>query len=46
VHLRDLQYVAAEERLKAARRYAVDPASPQASRLAELEGRVRDVRGR
>jgi hypothetical protein len=46
VHLRDLQYVAAEARLKDARRYTVDPASPQAARLAELEGRVRDVRGR
>jgi tetratricopeptide (TPR) repeat protein len=45
-HLRDLQYVAAEARLKDARRYAVDPASPQAARLAELEGRLRDVRGR
>jgi tetratricopeptide (TPR) repeat protein len=46
VHLRDLQYVAAEARLKQARRYTVDPASPQAARLAELENRVRDVRGR
>ena len=46
VHLRDLQYVAAEARLKDARRYTVDPASPQAARLAELEGRVREVRGR
>jgi tetratricopeptide (TPR) repeat protein len=45
-HLRDLQYVAAEARLKEARRYTVDPASPQAARLAELEGRVREVRGR
>ncbi len=45
-HLRELQYVAAEARLKDARRYAVDPASPQAARLAELEGRLRDVRGR
>ena len=46
VHLRDLQYVTAEARLKQARRYTVDPASPQAARLAELEARVRDVRGR
>jgi tetratricopeptide (TPR) repeat protein len=45
-HLRDLQYVAAEARLKQARRYAADPASPQAARVAELEGRLRDVRGR
>jgi hypothetical protein len=45
-HLRDLEYVAAEARLKQARRYTVDPASPQAARLAELERRLRDVRGR
>jgi hypothetical protein len=38
--------VAAEAELKEARRYGVDPASPQAARLAELEGRLRDVRGR
>jgi len=42
----DLQYVAGEARLKQARRYTVDPASPQAARLAELEGRIREVRGR
>jgi len=45
-HLRDLQYVAAEARLKQARRYTVEPASPQAARLAELESRLREVRGR
>ena len=45
-YLRDLQYVQAEARLKDARRYTVDPASPQAKRLAELEGRVREIRGR
>jgi Tfp pilus assembly protein PilF len=45
-YMRDLEYVAAEAALKEARRYAVDPASPQAARLAELEGRLRDVRGR
>ena len=45
-YLRDLDYVAAEARLKDAKRYAVDPASPQAARLAELEGRLREVRGR
>ena len=45
-YLRDLQYVQAEARLKEAKRYAVDPASPQAKRLAELEGRVREIRGR
>ena len=45
-YLRDLQYVQAEARLKYAKRYTVDPASPQAKRLAELEGRVREIRGR
>ena len=45
-YLRDLQYVAAEARLKEARRYTVDPAAPEAARLAELEGRLREVRGR
>jgi tetratricopeptide (TPR) repeat protein len=45
-YLRDLDYVAAEARLKDAKRYTVDPASPQAARLAELEGRLREVRGR
>jgi tetratricopeptide (TPR) repeat protein len=44
--IRNLQYVAGEARLKDARRYVVDPSSPQAARLAELEGRLRDVRGR
>src|SRR5262249_13150818 len=45
-YLGDLDYVAAEARLKDAKRYTVDPASPQAARLAELEGRLREVRGR
>jgi tetratricopeptide (TPR) repeat protein len=45
-HLRQTQWVAAEARLKDAKRYTVDPSSPQAARLAVLEGRVRDVRGR
>jgi len=45
-YLRDLQYVQAEARLKDAKRYAVDSGSPQAKRLAELEGRVREIRGR
>jgi hypothetical protein len=41
-----LQYAAAETRLRDARRFVVDPASPQAARLRELEGRIRDIRGR
>lgn len=44
--LANLQYAAAEARLRDARRFVVDPASPQAARLRELEGRIRDVRGR
>jgi hypothetical protein len=44
--LTGLQYAAAEARLKDARRYTVDPASPQAARLSELEGRLREIRGR
>jgi hypothetical protein len=45
-HLRNLQYVAAEVRLKDARRHLVDPKAPQAARLAELERVLREVRGR
>ncbi len=45
-HLRQTQWVSAEARLKEARRYAVEKDSPQAARLAVLEGRLRDVRGR
>jgi len=45
-YLRNLEYVAAEQRLKEARRYTVDPASPQAARLHELEARLSEVRGR
>ena len=41
-----LQYAAAEARLRDARPFVVDPASPQAARLRELEGRIRDIRGR
>jgi len=44
--LAKLQYAAAEARLRDARRFVVDPASPQAARLRELEGRIRDIRGR
>ena len=44
--LAKLQYAVAEVRLRDARRYVVDPDSPQAVRLRELEGRIRDIRGR
>lgn len=40
------QYMAAEARLREARRFAVDPASPQAARVIELEARLREIRGR
>ena len=44
--LAKLQYATAEARLRDARRFATDPASPQGARLRELEGRIRDIRGR
>jgi len=40
------QYAVAEARLKSARKLVTDPASPQAARLRELEGRLREIRGR
>jgi tetratricopeptide (TPR) repeat protein len=40
------QYMSAEARLRDARRYVADPASAQATRLRELEGRLREIRGR
>jgi tetratricopeptide (TPR) repeat protein len=44
--LGDRQYAASEARLKEARRFAVDPASPQVARLREIESRLREIRGR
>jgi tetratricopeptide (TPR) repeat protein len=44
--LEQQQYVAAEARLRDARRFVADPASAQATRLRELEGRLREIRGR
>jgi hypothetical protein len=40
------QYMAAESRVREARRFAVDPGSPQAARVAQLEGWLREIRGR
>lgn len=40
------QYAAAEERLREARRFVVDPASSQAARLHEIESRLSEIRGR
>jgi tetratricopeptide (TPR) repeat protein len=44
--LAERQYAAAEARLRDARRFAADPSSAEAARLRELEGRLRDIRGR
>jgi tetratricopeptide (TPR) repeat protein len=40
------QYAMAEARLKQARKLVDDPASAQGARLVELEGRLREIRGR
>jgi tetratricopeptide (TPR) repeat protein len=45
-HLEQRAYVAAEARLREARKLVVDPASPQARRLRELEGELADLSGR
>jgi len=46
VLISERQYATAEARLRDARRFAVDPASSQAARVRELEGRLREIRGR
>jgi tetratricopeptide (TPR) repeat protein len=40
------EYAAAEARLRDARRFVADPASPEAARLRDLEGQLREIRGR
>jgi hypothetical protein len=45
-HLEERGYVAAEARLREARKLVADPASPQARRLRELEGELADLSGR
>jgi tetratricopeptide (TPR) repeat protein len=40
------EYAGAEARLRDARRFVADPASPEAARLRELEARLREIRGR
>jgi tetratricopeptide (TPR) repeat protein len=40
------QYAAAEARLREARRFVANPSSAQAARLRDLEGRLREIRGR
>jgi len=40
------EYAAAEARLRDARRFVADPSSPEAARLREMEGRLREIRGR
>ena len=44
--LTEREYAAAEVRLRDARRFVADPASAEAARLRELEGRLREIRGR
>ena len=44
--LNDQEYAAAEARLRDARRFVADPASAEAARLREIEGRLREIRGR
>jgi tetratricopeptide (TPR) repeat protein len=44
--LTERQYAAAEARLREARRFVADPASAEAARLRELDGRLREIRGR
>ena len=44
--LTERQYAAAEARLREARRFMADPASAEAARLRELDGRLREIRGR
>jgi len=45
-HLDNREYPAAEARLREAKKYAVDPASPEAAGVRELEAAVAEVRGR
>ncbi|MGD8898007.1 MAG: hypothetical protein PVJ73_18405 [Acidobacteriota bacterium] len=45
-HIDRREFVAAEARLREARKLVVDPASPQARRLRELENALADVSGR
>jgi tetratricopeptide (TPR) repeat protein len=40
------EYLGAEARLRDARRFVADPASPEAARLRELQGRLAEIRGR
>ncbi|HXK09598.1 MAG TPA: hypothetical protein VMT70_08140 [Vicinamibacteria bacterium] len=40
------QYATAEARLHDARKFVTNPASPEAARLRELEGRLAEIRGR
>jgi len=40
------EWAAAEARLRDARRFVTDPSSAEAARLREMEGRLREIRGR
>jgi hypothetical protein len=45
-HLTRREYVSAEARLREARKFVADPASPQAARLRDLTSQLADIRGR
>ena len=45
-HLDQREYPAAEGRLREARKFVTEPASPEAARLREIEASLVDVRGR
>jgi tetratricopeptide (TPR) repeat protein len=40
------EYAAAEARLQDAKRFVVDPSSPEAARLREMQGQLAEIRGR
>lgn len=45
-HLSQREYASAEAELREARKSVVDPASPQAARLRDLEAQLAEIRGR
>jgi tetratricopeptide (TPR) repeat protein len=45
-HLKNREYVAAEQRVRDAKRLSFDVSSPQGARMRDLEQQLRDIRGR
>jgi hypothetical protein len=45
-HLARREYVAAEQRIREAKRLGFDPASRESARMSDLERQLRDIRGR